>query len=295
MQASSVKYLFVINPISGGKEKGEHEAAIKNYFQDDAEHLQFLILNGKNDAHQLAAKLIKLQPEKVIAVGGDGTVSLVAKHLLGTDIKMGIVPAGSANGMARELNIPIAINDALVIVEKGEAKPADVININEEICLHLSDIGLNARLIKYFEEGNTRGKWGYAKVALKALWRRHYMQLRIDVHGKRIRRNAFMVVLANASKYGTGAVINPHGDLYDGLFEVIIIRKLPLLELFKMWFNPRPFNPDNIEVLQAESVCINTSHRVHFQVDGEFIGKVKTVNADILKGQLQILVPAAQQ
>jgi diacylglycerol kinase (ATP) len=286
-----MKYLFVINPISGGRDKGDYEAAIRKFFEPLPHSIDFFILDGKNDAQQLTARLIKLQPDKVIAVGGDGTVTLVAQHVLDTGIPMGIIPAGSANGMARELNIPLAVNDALEVIEHGQVKQADAISINNNICLHLSDIGLNARLIKYFEEGNTRGKLGYAKVALKALWRRNYMQLQISVHGKQLRRNAFMVVLANASKYGTGAVINPEGSLFDGLFEVVIIRKLPVIELFNIWFNPKPFNPENIEILKAESVTIKTSHRVHFQVDGEYIGKVKKVTAEILKGQLHLLFP----
>lgn len=290
-----MKYLFVINPISGGREKGEYETAIRKYFEPLPHSVEFFLLDGKNDAQQLTAKLIKLRPDKVIAVGGDGTVTLVAQHVLDTGIPMGIIPAGSANGMARELAIPVSVTGALDVIEHGQVKQSDVININNNICLHLSDIGLNARLIKYFEEGNSRGKLGYAKVALKALWRRNYMQLVISVHGKQLRRNAFMVVLANASKYGTGAVINPEGSLYDGLFEVVIIRKLPIIELFKIWFNPKPFNPENIEVLKAESVTIKTAHRVHFQVDGEYLGKVKTVTAEILKGQLHLLLPNEQE
>jgi diacylglycerol kinase (ATP) len=113
----------------------------------------------------------------------------------------------------------------------------------------------------------------------------------IETKGKEIKRDAFMVVLANASKYGTGAVINPEGDLYDGLFEVVIIRRLAVFDILKMWFRPRPFNPKNIEVLHAESVRIETAHRVHFQVDGEYLGKVKHVAAHILHGKLNLILP----
>ncbi len=99
-----------------------------------------------------------------------------------------------------------------------------------------------------------------------------------------------MVVLANASKYGTGAVINPEGSLYDGLFEVVIIRQLAIFEILKMWFKPKPFNKKNIEIIAASSVNIVTAHHVHFQVDGEYKGKVKKVQAEILKGQLDLVV-----
>lgn len=100
-----------------------------------------------------------------------------------------------------------------------------------------------------------------------------------------------MVVLANASKYGTGAVINPKGNLYDGLFEVVIIKQFGISTLLSMWLRPRALDPKKIEVIQANSVHINTHRKVHFQVDGEYLGKVKSVHADILPGQLNILLP----
>jgi diacylglycerol kinase family enzyme len=157
--------------------------------------------------------------------------------------------------------------------------------------MHLSDIGLNARLIKYFEEGNTRGKLGYAKVALKVLFRKQNIRVIIQAKDKTIKRDAFMVVLANASKYGTGAVINPDGNLYDGFFEVVIIRQLGIGTLLKTWLRPRSLDPKKIEVIKAQTVQIETHRKVHFQVDGEYLGKVRSVNAEILPGQLNILLP----
>lgn len=283
--------LFAINPISGGKHKDDYGEAIKKYFQELPHQVEFFLLSGKNDAAELQKHIDQLKPQIVVAVGGDGTVSLVAKKLLGTEMLLGILPAGSANGMARELNIPENITDALQIIEKGNVKKADAIRINKEICLHLSDIGLNAQLIKFFEEGKTRGKIGYAKVALKVLLKKQNIRVIIQVKEKEIKRDAFMVVLANASKYGTGAIINPKGDLYDGLFEVVIIRNLGIRTFFRMLFLPNTLDPSKIEVIQAESVHIETYKKIHFQVDGEYLGKVNHVNAKILHAQLNILLP----
>jgi diacylglycerol kinase family enzyme len=101
-----------------------------------------------------------------------------------------------------------------------------------------------------------------------------------------------MVVLANASKYGTGAVINPKGDLYDGLFEVVIIRQLGIATLLKVWFfRPQSFDPKKIEVIQAKAVHIETHRKVDFQVDGEYKGKVHHVHAEIMPGVLNIILP----
>ncbi|TDH20044.1 YegS/Rv2252/BmrU family lipid kinase [Segetibacter sp. 3557_3] len=290
-QPEKLNLLFVINPISGGKKKTDFEIAIKEHCESLPHDLNIVFLTGKNDEELVQKEIKRLNPQRVVGVGGDGTITMVAKQLLGTGIPLGILPAGSANGMARELDIPENITAALDIVLKGQVKCCDVIKINKEICLHLSDIGLNAQLVKYFEESNMRGKLGYARMVFKVLLKRRVMRVVVETANEQLKRNAVMLVLANASKYGTGAVINPEGDLYDGLFEVIIVRKLAFSELVKMWFRPQPFNPKKIEVLHATAVTIETSHKVHFQVDGEYLGKVQKVTAAIQPRQLNIMLP----
>lgn len=292
MEPTRQKILFVINPNSGGKNKQDFETQIKSYFEKLSHDVLYYHLSGNNNEVDIKKEIDVFGPDKVVAVGGDGTVNLVAKVMMGSDIKMGIIPGGSANGMAKELTLPTVFNDMMTLIMEGEAKCADIIKINDnDICLHLSDIGLNARMIKYFEEGNMRGKLGYAKVAFKVLWRKQNIQVIIKSADNIIRRKAFMVVLANASKYGTGAVINPEGSLYDGLFEVVIIRQLAIFEILKMWFKPKPFNKKNIEIIKATSVHIMTGHKVHFQVDGEYKGKVKEVKAEMVAHQLNLIVP----
>lgn len=295
MSATNLKILFVINPISGTKSKIAWEPAIRKYFVNLSHNFDFFLLDGKDDATSLKYWIEKLQPERVIAVGGDGTVSLVAEQLLGKNIAMGILPAGSANGMAKELNIPVDVDAALDIILNGEITPSDVIRINDkEICLHLSDLGVNAQLVKYFEQGNLRGKLGYALKIFKVLWRKKLMHVTIKTDKEEIEKKAFMVVIANASKYGTGALINPEGNLHDGVFEIVVVRKIAFLSILKMFLHFRRFNPKKVEVFEAESATITTTNDVHFQVDGEYLGKTKNVKAQIIKGQLNLILPRKQ-
>jgi YegS/Rv2252/BmrU family lipid kinase len=290
-QESSLNILFVINPVSGGKTNVDYQAAIQQYFKPLPHKIHLFVLSGKNDTDAITQQINKIKPDRVVAVGGDGTVTLVAKQILGTALPMGILPAGSANGMAKELNISTNINDALDIVVNGTIKCSDVIEVNNQICLHLSDIGLNAQLIKYFDEADLRGMLGYARLVFKVLWRKQNMQVIIQSKEKEIKRDAFMVVLANASKYGTGAVINPQGDLYDGLFEVVIIKRLAFFQILKTFLRPRSFNPKKIEVFHASAVTIETSKKVHFQIDGEYVGKVKKIVAKVLPARLNLVLP----
>jgi len=113
----------------------------------------------------------------------------------------------------------------------------------------------------------------------------------IDSNGKEIQRNALMVVLANATKYGTGAVINPTGDLYDGLFEVVVVKQLAIAEFLRMLFKVKRFNQKNVEVFHTRHVRIQTKHKVHFQVDGEYLGKITQLEASIEAARLTFLLP----
>ncbi len=281
-----------MNPVSGGRHKASWESGVRDYFRHSQHKFEIYNTNGKNDQESLRYWVERWQPDKVIAVGGDGTLKLVAEVLLGSDIPICIFPAGSANGMARELGLPLSLEKCWEVLFEGIAKRVDVIRINNKnICIHLSDIGLNAHLVKYFEENDVRGKIGYAKEVFRVLWRRRLMYLSITRGSITLKRKAFMVVLANASMYGTGARINPIGSLHDGLFEVVILRKLSVIELLKMLFFNRPFNPRKTELLQAESLTIEVRKRAYFQVDGEYIGKTDEIKAEIVRNALSLVFP----
>lgn len=288
---SSLKILFVLNPVSGGKKKIDWETAIRNYFKNLPHVIEIYILTGKDDTGSIKYWIEKLQATRIVAVGGDGTVSLIAKQLYGTDLIMGILPAGSANGLAREFDIPEIPSKALDIIINGKVKCCDVIKINDnEISLHLSDFGLNARLIKYFDESRLRGMWGYARMVIKVLWRKKLMNAHIEADNINLETSAFMIVIANASKYGTGAVINPEGNLGDGLFEIIILRKFPVLELVKMLLSYKKFNPKKVEIFQTKKATITMKRKTHFQVDGEYKGRIDKVVAEIIPSQLNLLI-----
>lgn len=284
------KILFVVNPVSGGKDKSGLIQEIKDFFQPGSFSLKFYTLRKEESPASLKTYLEIISPDKVVAVGGDGTVKMIAEAVSGTDIPIGIIRGGSANGMASELGIPADLNEALSIIADGEKRAIDTIRINKsELCIHLSDIGLNALLIKQFEKSGTRGWLSYAKALLSIFRKKRNMKATIHTGGKTCFRKAYMIVIANATQYGTGAVINPEGNLYDGKFEVVVVRKLPLFALLNMLITKRSFNPDNIEIIQATHLSLKITRPFPFQIDGEYLGKISKVEADIQKANVVIL------
>jgi diacylglycerol kinase (ATP) len=282
------KLLFVINKKAGRKNNIDYETEIKHVFK----YAEFFFMVEENPKEKLRAEIEKIKPKIVVAVGGDGTITFVAEIINGTDIAMGIIPTGSANGMAKELNIPTDINNALKILENGSVEKVDLVWINNQhICFHLSDVGLNARLIKYFEEGKVRGKLGYFKALVKTMFRRKRLFASVKTREKEITREATMILIANATKYGTGVLVNPKGNISDGFFEVVILRKIKITDLLKMILKFKRFYSDQIEIIEASKTTITSRRKMHFQVDGEYKGKVKEVTAEIMPGALNVILP----
>ena len=290
MPTSDMNILFIINPISGGKRKTEWAPIIREYFKSLPHKIELCLLTGKNDEKLISQKIKDFSPHRVVAVGGDGTISLVAKQLLNTPIVLGIIQGGSANGMAKELNISPVNETALDTILNGTVRNIDVVSIHDgDISLHLSDIGLNARIINLFDKSSKRGMWVYARFFFKVLWQKKLVKVHIKADDINRTFSVYMVVIANATKYGTGAVINPDGRLDDGKFELVIVHTISFIELTKMFLSNRSFNPKKVEIFQTTKAVITTKKKIHFQVDGEYKGKVNRVEGAIMPSVLHIV------
>jgi diacylglycerol kinase family enzyme len=197
--------------------------------------------------------------------------------------------------MAVELGIPQRINNALESILTAKSKNIDVLEINNQyISMHLSDIGMNARIIKRFEKEGVRGLYGYTKQFFKELRRPKRFYCTITIDGKTYTEKTLMVVLANATTYGTRAVVNPTGKLDDGKFEIVIIKPYPKWYIFKMFIAFFTGNLDKlrkVKILQGKECKINLSKPHELQIDGELVGEQREVVAKILKYALRILVP----
>lgn len=287
-----LKFLFVINPVSGGKAKQNWEEKLRSYFKESPHSMEFFLLSGEGDEVSVQHYIKTIAPDRVVGVGGDGTIKMLAQLLYGTPLPLAIIPAGSANGMARELGIAADVDAALDIAVNGNVTAIDVIEIDEkEICIHLSDLGLNAMLVKQFEKSKGRGMWGYGSAVLRMLWQKQKMYVTIETDEGVFKRKAYMVAIANAAKYGTGATINPDGEVADGYFEIVVVRKLNMIEISKAIFTEKSFHPRRIEIFKTKSAVLSTLGKAYFQVDGEYRGRVKKVSAKMQAGCLHVLLP----
>src|SRR5690606_35975894 len=195
MMPEKLNILFVLNPVSGGKKKPDWELIIKDYFRELPHSIDFFELTGGSDEKSILKKIENLNADRVVAVGGDGTVALVRKILIKQKLPLGILSGGSANGLAKELNIPADPQKALDIIVSGKINPCDTIKVNEdEMVFHLADLGLNARIIEYFDESRFRGMITYARMLFKALANKSLMRVHVKGDGLDETIAAYMIV-----------------------------------------------------------------------------------------------------
>lgn len=283
------KALFIVNPASG-KRLEDYEKLIRiAHLAKTGEEPEIYVLKEFIDYQSLKRVISESNADRVIAVGGDGTIKLIAECILLSEISLAIIPAGSANGMAKELGIPTNFDLAFDFCLSGAPTKIHVVKIGDEICIHLADLGFNAYLVKEFEAINSRGMLGYFRATFHALIAHRKMNIELTCKGENIKSEAAMVAIANATTYGSGLKINPDGKLDDNLFEVILVKDYSYLEIFRVWLRKGRFNAQKVEVFQTDTLNITSKHREHFQIDGEYLGKVKNVTATIIPAALNII------
>ena len=288
-----MKVLFVINPRSGV----QADNLIDNLIQKQASLSRFdfrIYKMHDDDEKHIHDLILEYGPDRVAAAGGDGTANLLAGLLAETGIPLLIIPSGSANGMAKELNI-FRVDQAISLLADGQEREIDLIRINGIISIHLADVGLNARIVKRFEADSRRGILTYARHLFGEVFLMKHYKFYITYDGKEIKRKAVSLTFANASRYGTGAVINPHGVLDDGMFELVIVKPFPDIKILSIaWkmFRHTLHTSDYVEVISCNRADVRCSRKTTLQVDGEVIGKVKEFHIEMMHKALKVIVPA---
>ncbi|HEY0744172.1 MAG TPA: diacylglycerol kinase family protein [Chryseosolibacter sp.] len=290
-----MKVLFILNPSSGNANNERailriHQLALEKEFD-----FKFLYTNGRNDDERIAADLESYKPDRVIAGGGDGTIQLVARNLMGQDRLMGIIPMGSANGMATALGIPSNPVDAIdTIVTADHCIPLDLLKFNDRhISIHLGDIGINAVMVKKYEEDSQKGMLGYAKYLLSSIKETPLQKYTIRTPEQTYEKEGYMLAFANAHQYGTGVHIS-EGEVWDGKFEIVNVPRVALDEVIKAGLTAlNVFIDKNMfsDVISCTRAEVTIDQEVDFQIDGEYMGKVSSLKVEIVPAAVKLLVP----
>ncbi|PRY49174.1 YegS/Rv2252/BmrU family lipid kinase [Arcticibacter pallidicorallinus] len=279
--------LFIINPISGGKNKRDFPLMAKAHLDMRKYNSEFIYTNYPRHAYDLAQKAVKENIDVVVAVGGDGTINEVGSAIMGTDTKMGIVPCGSGNGLARALGIPLSWKKAVMRLNEFRSRRIDTGILNEFRFFNMAGLGFDAHISNEFAALKGRGLTGYVKKAFSEVLNYKPGQYTLEIDGKTLEREAFMISFANSSQYGNDAHIAPKALLDDGILDICIIKPFPLYLFISMglrMFAKTSEQSKYVEIIKGESVRIEsvTNSLVHIDGEAKMIEKEICISIDPL-------------
>jgi len=288
---------IIINPISGGfrPAQARARAELTQQVADRARQpVEIFITEAIGHARELAAAAVRRGARLVVAWGGDGTINEVSSALAFGEVPLGIIPAGSGNGLARELGVHPSPERALVDALGAAPRPMDVGDVEGRLFVNLAGIGVDAFVASRFSLARRRGFLGYINITARALATYVPTTYRMtSAAGGCVTSRALLVTIANSAQFGNGARIAPGARVDDGLLDLVVVeerwRVATIVQL------PRLFTgtADRIRgctTQRIREVTIEADDPMTYHVDGEPVIGGTRVTARVHPGALKIAV-----
>lgn len=289
------KISFIVNPISGQNDKSQVLSAIGKHLDLSLYQPQILFTAAPGEAFDMARES---EADLVVAVGGDGTVSEVARGLVGTEKCLGIIPCGSGDGLALHLGISRQPHLAVETLNKGCEARIDVALMNGQPFFCTAGFGLDAQVSMEFARSTKRGLPRYISLAWEE-WKQHSLaQYAIrSEKGMLWEGKAVFVTVANANQWGNRARIAPMASLQDGMLDVVVVNPFSTLEIpdlaTRLMTGRAPtsrhflhFRGDHFYIWRSDN------GPVHF--DGDPFDAGTSFDLDVLPAALKVMVPRSK-
>lgn len=288
------KVFFIINKYSGGGYRPEVEGRIitacgRNNLECTLEFTQ-----DRGHATELARQAVKEGYGKVFAVGGDGTVNEVAQGLINTGVSMGILPKGSGNGLARHLGIPMNFSKSLNQLSSRQTIEMDTVLVNGKLSVNIAGIGFDGHVAGLFGKNGKRGLVGYSRLVIQEFQHFPEFPADLEVDGRHLQREAFIIAFANSTQFGNNAKIAPGASVIDQRIDLCLIRKVPVMHMLgfmQKMFSGKLHRSAYVEIIQAKKINVHFHQPTAFHIDGEAMEPQTSFTAEVQPGSLKMLVP----
>ncbi|MCS3869011.1 YegS/Rv2252/BmrU family lipid kinase [Chryseobacterium ginsenosidimutans] len=281
------KVAFIINPFSAKKNYqpflNELKAKVKDplyYISESIAGTDEFILKHFNEI------------DIFVAIGGDGTISTIAKNLINTEKILAIFPAGSGNGFSNETQFGKNLDELLEKIKVKNSRKIDTFTVNDRLSINVSGTGFDGKVVKEFEKTD-RGFKNYIKVSLKTFF--NYKPIKVkffDEQYQQYNGKYLMLNIANTRQFGNNAYIAPNASKSDGLVDMVLVKKFPLtysaLFAFRM-FTKKLKDDDYVTYLPVSEIEFKVNTK-NWHLDGEF-NKIKSpIHVKVQPASLNILI-----
>jgi len=293
------RVFVVLNPMAGSCTADDVRTALERHFGERIE-LDIYETTGGDDEDVVATvrEAVAKGFDLIVAAGGDGTVSDVGEGLIASNVPMGIVPVGTANVFARELGLPLTLDDACALLAGQHAiSSVDAMKARDKYFVLQIGIGLDSLMIRDTEREAKRrfGRAAYVWTALTRLVGYQPVRFTIVVDGKRLRPRASQVLIANGGVLGIAPFRwGPNICPDDGRIDVCIVSARTALDyLGLIWHTVlgQQRRDRNVRYLTAtESILINADQSLPVQADGEILGETP-IRIEVVPAAVSVIVP----
>ena len=299
-----MKLTVIFNPISGKKRHKEYLKVALQCLNVHGIHPEVRETSKRGDALKFAREAAEMGSDIVVAAGGDGTVNEVANGLVGSPVKLAIIPVGTANVFALETGIPSDPVAATDIILQGISKSITLGHITyrdttandsrESYFLMMAGIGFDAQVLKEIKRENINrwGKGAYFVTALNLLFQYKSPPLTITID-KREQVKGYSALVSNGKYYGGKFTIAPKASISDSLLDLCIIKRKGSLGVIKTAlevFLGKHTTGDDIDYCKVKTIEIDSPVQVYVQADGDFLGTVP-IGLSAREKALSVIVP----
>jgi diacylglycerol kinase family enzyme len=291
----------IVNPIKVGdgvafRRKVTRALAVRGY--DDPLWLE----TRQDDAgSEMAKRAIEYEPDLVLVAGGDGTVRMVCATLAGTGIPVGVIPAGTGNLLARNLHIPLDLEDALERILDGRDRRIDLVKVygdglDTDRFAVMAGLGLDAAIISDAPP-HLKAQIGWTAYLVSAAKNINHPSVRVRItldDEPPLERRARTVVIGNVGMLQANIPLLPDARPDDGLIDVVVIapRRVTQWPLLMLRVMTRTRRTDlYLERFTGQKVEILATVDVQRQLDGDGIGPGRSLTAEVEPGSLVVRVP----
>lgn len=289
------KVLVLINPKSGVGGPFRYITAIANTWDIPENDLIFQFSQSASDGVAKVNRAIERGTKTVLVVGGDGMVNSIGCALMGTDVQLGVIPAGSGNGFARHFNIPIQPEKAAKTLLNGSTKRIDVGRVNDRLFFITCSIAWDGALVESFEKIPFRGFTPYILAGAQQLLEYKTQPFHVDIDGKSLKfKQPLVFTIANLSQFGNDVLVAPEAKADSGDLELIAIEKndMPMVLSQIHRFIDKTFHQHPLVTnIHFKKMTVLRDNPSPIQIDGELMKAEKDVEIEVIPKALNVIIP----
>lgn len=289
---------IVLNDSSGEGDCAAASQRLQEIFAAAGREARIAVVHGGDAIREAMQRAIDGRCETLVAGGGDGTINTAAQLLVGSEIRLGVLPLGTLNHFAKDLGIPLDIEEAAQVILDGAECRVDACEVNDRVFINNSSLGVYPAIVRLREryQGSGMGKWIAALWATLAVLRRNpFLAVRIIAEGEAIVRRTPLVFVGNNEYRMVGLQAGSRESLVSGRLALYVLNAGGRVGLLKLGWQVMLKGAEQVkelDLLTVEQATVETRRqRIPVALDGEVVVLESPLEYRIRPSALRVHVP----